>query len=197
MYGKEIFKMEEGQTKTNRKIRYTKMVLRESLMELMKSKAISDISIKEICAGADISRSTFYAHYKDQYDLLQKIEEETLTAANSILNKHDYIGNKHGALKMVEEMLQYIADNNKSIHVLLSENGDINFQKRLFSSMYQRNVMKIMTDKLPDEETREYYFMFIVNGSIGLIYHWIKSGLNKTVSELAKLIINITKQIGP
>jgi AcrR family transcriptional regulator len=189
--------MENGQAKTNRKIRYTKMVLRESLMELMKSKAISGISIKEICAEADISRSTFYTHYKDQYDLLQKIEEETLTAINDILSKHDYIGNKHGALKMVEEMLQYIVDNNTSIHVLLSENGDINFQKKLFSSMYQRNVMKFMAGKLPDEETREYYFMFIVNGSIGLIYHWIKSGLNKSVSDLAKLIVNITKQIGP
>jgi AcrR family transcriptional regulator len=172
------------------------MILRESLMGLMKSKAISDISIKEICAAADISRSTFYNHYKDQYDLLKKTEEEILASINIILNKYDYINNKRGALQMVEEILQYIADNNQSICVLLSENGDINFQKKLFSSMYQKNVMKFMTEKMPDEETKQFYFMFIETGSIGLIYHWIKTNMNKPVSELAKIIINITKQIG-
>jgi AcrR family transcriptional regulator len=188
--------MESNQVKTNRKIRYTRMVLRESLMDLMKTKAISDISIKEICAAADISRSTFYAHYKDQYDLLKKIEEETLATVNTILNKYDYADNKRGTLQMVEEVLQYIADNNKSIQVLLSENGDINFQKTLIYAMYQRNVMKFLTDKIPDEETRQYYFMFVEIGSIGLIYHWIKNNMNKSVSELAKLMVNITKQIG-
>jgi AcrR family transcriptional regulator len=172
------------------------MILGESLMELMKTKVISNISIKEICATADISRSTFYVHYKDQYNLLEKIEEETLESINSILNKYDYNDNKHGALQMVEEILQYIADNNKSIYVLLSENGDINFQKKLFRSMYQRNIMKFVTAKLPDEETRQYYFMFIETGCIGLIYHWIKGGMNKPVNELARLMINITKQIG-
>jgi AcrR family transcriptional regulator len=188
--------MEKGQQKTSRKTRYTRMVLGEALMELMKIKAISAISIKEICATADISRSTFYAHYKDQYDLLKKIEEETLGAINGILHKHDYDNNRYGALQMVEEMLHYIAENNKSIHVLLSENGDINFQKDLFRSMYQQNVMKFPTGKIPDEETRQYYFMFIESGTVGLIYHWIKCNMNKPINELAKIIINITKQIG-
>jgi AcrR family transcriptional regulator len=56
--------------KENRKIRYTKKVIRDSLMELMKSKPILSVSIKDICGLADISRSTFYSHYKDQYELL-------------------------------------------------------------------------------------------------------------------------------
>jgi hypothetical protein len=38
--------------------------------------------------------------------------------------------------------------------------------------------------------------MFIETGSVGLIYHWIKGGMNKPVSELARLMINIAKQIG-
>jgi hypothetical protein len=38
--------------------------------------------------------------------------------------------------------------------------------------------------------------MFVETGSVGLIYHWIKGNMNKPVHELAKLIINITKQIG-
>ncbi|MDR2632126.1 MAG: TetR family transcriptional regulator [Treponema sp.] len=34
------------------------------------SSARADITIKEICDLADVSRPTFYTHYRDQYDLL-------------------------------------------------------------------------------------------------------------------------------
>ena len=188
--------MEKKQPGESRRIRYTKMVLRESLMELMKTKPISAISIKEICAKADISRSTFYTYYADQNDLLRKTEEETLAFIDANLSKYaHYKNDKRGALRMVEEILQYVMDNNKSIYVLFSENGDIDFQKTLFSSMYQKNVLKPLTDKLPDEQTKQYYFLFIVTGTIGLIYHWIKSGMDKSIHELAKLITGITSQI--
>ena len=188
--------MEVKQSKENRKTRYTKMVLRESLMELMKTKPISAIAIKEICALADISRSTFYTHYKDQFDLLKKTEEETLAFINSIHTKYSfYKKGTHESLQMLEEVLKYIADNSKSIYVLFSENGDINFQKEIFDVMYQKNVMKPLTDKLPDEQTRQYYYLFVVTGSLGIIYHWIKNGMDKSISELAQIIVNLTSQI--
>ena len=188
--------MGNNELKENRKTRYTKKVLRESLMELMKTHPISTISVKEICAHADVSRSTFYTHYADQYDLLKKTEEETLAFVDTILTKYAYYKNStREAMQMLEEILQYIADNNKSIYVLFSENGDINFLKTLFSSMYQKNIMKSLTNKLPDEQTKQYYYLFIVTGSIGLIYHWIKNGMDKPITELAKLIINLTSQI--
>ncbi|MCL2067100.1 MAG: TetR/AcrR family transcriptional regulator C-terminal domain-containing protein [Treponema sp.] len=188
--------MEAKQTKENRKTRYTRMVLRESLMELMKTKPISSIAIKEICACADISRSTFYTHYRDQFDLLKKTEEETLAFIDKIHTKYSfYKKGTRESLQMLEEILKYIADNNKSIYVLFSENGDVNFQKTIFSSMYQKNVMKSLTDKLPDEQTRQYYYLFVVTGTLGIIYHWIKNGMDKSISELAKIIVNLTSQI--
>ncbi|WP_286946022.1 TetR/AcrR family transcriptional regulator [Acetobacterium sp. UBA5834] len=44
-------------------------------MELMETRPISKISVKMICETADINRSTFYAHYADQYALLTQLEE--------------------------------------------------------------------------------------------------------------------------
>lgn len=188
--------MENNQPKGSRKTRYTKRVLRESLMELMKTKPISTISIKEICAHADIGRSTFYTHYADQYDLLNKTQEETLAFIDNVHTKYSFYKNsKRESLQMLEEILQYIADNNKSIYILFSENGDISFQKKIFSSMYEKNIIKSLTDKLPDEQTRQYYYLFIVTGSLGIIYHWIKNGMDKSITELAQMIVNLTSQI--
>ena len=53
-------------TKNNRRTVLTKRIFKETLMDLMKEKPISKITIKEICDLADMSRSTFYLHYQDQ-----------------------------------------------------------------------------------------------------------------------------------
>ncbi len=60
-------------TKDDRRVKYTKMVLKESFIKLLEKKDISQITIKEICEDADINRATFYAHYNDQFDLMHKI----------------------------------------------------------------------------------------------------------------------------
>ena len=187
--------MGEKQIKESRRIRYSKMVLRESLMELMKVKPIAEISIKEICAEADISRSTFYTYYADQFDLLKKIEEETIGFINNLLNKYSVFKNdKQAALQMTEEVLNYVADNSKSIYVLFSENGNIRFQKELFRSMYQKNFTNLYLEKLPDERTKEYCYLFMATGIVGIIYHWINNGMDTPIKELAQLIIKIASR---
>ena len=53
--------------KDDRRVKYSKMVIKDSFIQLLKEKPITKITIKEICALADINRATFYAHYTDTY----------------------------------------------------------------------------------------------------------------------------------
>lgn len=62
--------------KNNRRKIITKKILNDSLLELMQTKPISKITIKEICDLSDMSRSTFYLHYQDQSALLEYIEKK-------------------------------------------------------------------------------------------------------------------------
>jgi AcrR family transcriptional regulator len=179
--------------KENRKIRYSRMVIRESLMALMKSKSILSVSVKDICALADISRSTFYDHYKDQYDVLKQIEDETLAYFEDMLNKYKDKQSKKETYQMVEEMLTYIANNGNTIHVLLSENGDIAFQKKLLYHFVMHNqIIKYFSEKQNDG-TESYYSVFIVHGAIGLIQHWLKENMAMPVPQLAKMMIKWTE----
>ena len=45
----------------NRKTQYTKSVIRESFLSLLREKPVEKITVTELCAKADINRSTFYA----------------------------------------------------------------------------------------------------------------------------------------
>ena len=178
--------------KENRKVRITRMVLQDSLIELMKTKSILSITIKDICELADMSRSTFYAHYNDQYDLLRQIEKETLAYFEDMLNKYKNNLNRKEIIKMIEEMLTYIANNSNSIQVLLSENGDLGFQKRMFQHFTNhKQVIKYFSEKQKDNE--DYYSVFLVHGAIGLVQHWLKNDAALPVPQLANMLIKWTE----
>ena len=41
---------------------------------------IEKITVKEVSERAEVNRSTFYAYYKDVYDILEQAEEEIISA---------------------------------------------------------------------------------------------------------------------
>ena len=179
--------------KLDRKTRYTRMVLQDSLVELMREKPINKITIKELCEKADINRTTFYAHYTDQYDLLRKIEDEALSWAKDVFNT--IIGkasNENEILKGLEVICQYFVDNSKHLQVLMSEQGDIDFQKQVFTTAYQLCGIQPSAGQNGDTDIKELSFIFAVNGSVGLIQHWLKNGLNQSAKEIAQIIYNMT-----
>ena len=174
----------------DRKTRYTRMALQDSLLELMQEKPMNKITIKELCERADINRTTFYAHYTDQYDLLRSIEEETLSWAKEAIAAIASQTDKDETLKMLEEICQYLVDNSRHLQVLMSEQGSIHFQKQLFSLIYQQCGINFAADG-GGNDAKESYFIFTVNGSVGLIQHWLKNGLNRSAKEMAEIIYNL------
>ena len=62
--------------KVDHRVRYTKMVIKDSLLELMKECSISKVTVTDICKKANINRNTFYSHYANQFELLSHIEDE-------------------------------------------------------------------------------------------------------------------------
>jgi AcrR family transcriptional regulator len=184
--------------KTDVRIRFTRKALQESLVALMKEKSILNITITEICEQAGLSRSTFYAYYKDQYDLLRQMEEETFVEAKKVIQPHMDLARKPGKVNTVvvfEDLLQYIAGNSNSIQVLLSENGDSAFQKRFFRD----GVVAIhqFTESIGHKEGKrlvEYGSVFFIGGMLTLVQAWLKSGMDTPVPEMAKIIAGFTRE---
>lgn len=179
--------------KGDRRVRYTRMMLKESLMRLMESKSISKITIKELCEAADINRSTFYAHYRDQYDLLHQIEDEIVDEINAALAGFN-LSDSDGALRTMEKVFRYVADNSGFCRLLLGEKGDVEFQKRVVVLFQGRYIEQWLAQKGVDSETVEYLYLYLVNGSIGVVQSWLKTGMRKTPGEMARLLLRLTNR---
>ena len=62
--------------RTDARVRYTKMVIKNSFAKLLAEKPLAKVTVKEICELSEINRATFYKYYCDPFDLLDKIEHE-------------------------------------------------------------------------------------------------------------------------
>jgi len=63
-------------SKVDRRILKSKEAIKNAFMDLMSEKDFDKITVKDICDGANIGNRTFYLHYLDKYDLLDRLIEE-------------------------------------------------------------------------------------------------------------------------
>ncbi|MEG3071531.1 MAG: TetR/AcrR family transcriptional regulator [Peptococcaceae bacterium] len=178
--------------KTDRRVKYTKMVLEKSFIRLLEKKDISQISITEICADADINRSTFYAHYQDQYDLLEKIQNELFANIEMHLAAYTQDGLPVLPVDMVVQIFEYIQENAQLCKLLLSEDGNLNFQKRVFMLVYEKMISDLTQKGTISKKDAEYIFAFTLTGCIGAIQKWLDEDMNKSPRFMAETIIKLT-----
>jgi AcrR family transcriptional regulator len=178
--------------KDDRRVRYTKMVVKESFIKLLEKKAISQITIKEICEDADINRATFYAHYSDQYDLMSKIEDELFDNINLQLAGLDQISIDLNAVSLAERIFEYIKENAKLCKLLLSERGDFNFQKRVMMLVYDKIINELTDNNKITKEDAEYVYSFTITGCVGIVQRWLDDDMKKSTRFMAEMVIKLT-----
>lgn len=66
------------ESKTDPRVLRTRKLIMDSFIELSGKKEFKDITIKDITTEAMINRATFYYHFEDIYDLLEKVLSEVL-----------------------------------------------------------------------------------------------------------------------
>ncbi len=73
----------------DRRVRRTRKQLQTALAALMWEKDLKDITVRELTELADVNRGTFYAHYKDLYDMRNQVEQELFRQLTEVLSAYD------------------------------------------------------------------------------------------------------------
>ena len=183
-----------AQVKEDRRTRYSKKVLKESLIALLQQKSLDKISVTELCDLSDLNRSTFYAHYKDPADLLSQVESEVLEALESYLGSFSFAGSESQTVQLLRHIFEYIADNADLCRVLLAESGDIAFQKKVMTYGQQQVIQEPMEKARADADLIDMVSRFCINGCIGVVQKWLESGFTKTPEEMADIILKLNYQ---
>lgn len=179
--------------KADLRVRYTKMVIKESLLELMKEQPISKITVTIICRKANINRNTFYSHYMNQFDLLTNIENELYEEIRHVV---EYTMNHETSGNLSYEICKYIKANSKICEVLFSENGDKELLERILYISHDLNIEKWRKEvKYFDQKLFDKWYTFTAYGSIAIIKDWVNGGMKESPSKIAAFINKATDAV--
>jgi len=176
-------------TKEDRRVRKTKKALREALAELLLEKSIQDITVRELTDKADVHRSTFYANYKDIYDLYGQMETLVIQEISEITSMEYQLGTK----VFFGVLFRYITDNKKVCRLILGEHGSNAFFNRI-ASLFKASCVDCLCKDLNlngKAEAIEPYAYFFLSGSLALIREWVANDFEQAVEELVSMLIEL------
>lgn len=141
--------------KTDARKRYTQMVLKQSLLKLLKEKPVNRITVKEVCELAQLNRATFYAHYSDCFALLGSIENELIGAFEQSLR---YV-NSFDVTALIEAIYEMIDQNQEACRALILGNTSSTILKRMIA-LAKKDSIAYWRKELPMAGDAELEMMY-------------------------------------
>ncbi len=169
------------------RVQRTLKKITQALTELLQEKSLAEISVQEIIHRAKISRGTFYLHYHDKNDLIQKL-------------KHHYL---QTFLPQMQPLLQgqrsdffwqilnFLQGDGQLIALFLSTNGSLAVQNEIRSVMQQygkKYIVKQIKGESLSAIEEHYFVIYYSNAAFSVIQEWINRGQKESPQEMVRLL---------
>jgi AcrR family transcriptional regulator len=177
----------------------TKKMIRNALSELIEEKGFNDISITDLTKRADINRGTFYLHYTDKYDLLEKVENEVIQEIQeqtkdihsiNLLN----IDALNEPLPFMIKLFEYFKENSNLMKAILGPQGDPRFHSKIKKFIEINLFEKALTKAFNKENMlvpEEYFISYVLSAHLGVVQQWVESGMKKSPKDMASILTKL------
>ena len=165
-------------------IRYTvtNEIIKNSLKRIMENKPINKIKIIDICKEANISRTTFYNHYVDIYDLIEDFEKDILKDLD--IKKFQNIDNSEkNLIKLLENVLDYVLAN-ETMYIRFFESNNMTFYNIVLDFCMEKIFGDFSTTKgFASESEARFYFRYHSFGFLSTLEDWLMTSPKIRISK--------------
>ncbi|MDQ0200106.1 AcrR family transcriptional regulator [Neobacillus ginsengisoli] len=174
---------------------------------MIEEKGFEGITIRDLTAKAGINRGTFYLHYRDKYDLMEKLQSDILQGFLEIilqLNPIEAIKyfSQNAPYPIMVQIFDYLKGYGRILKVLLSSKGDPAFPKKMKDLIRNNIYEKLVKNKestLKNVSIAQEYLPAIgTSANFGVIEQWLENGMIHSPEEMAMIyfkIINFIRSI--
>lgn len=159
----------------------TKKAIREALIQMLEKKPLDSIKVTDITQACDISRNTFYYHYRDIYDVLREVFEITLTEIVEA-DGFDWYG-------VFEKITDSVLLNKNTIKNISSSKYYIDIELYIYKYAQQLFIDKIRDsarDRDITEESVQILAVLYTHAIIGTYSEWVHSGMKWDLKKYLK-----------
>lgn len=88
------------------RIQKTRRAIKTAFLSLLSGKNLEQITVKELCQTAEISKGTFYLHYRDLFDLSDQLQRDAIRKILSLIDEPmDALDNLDRFMRKLKEAL--------------------------------------------------------------------------------------------
>lgn len=165
----------------------------DAMLTLLNEKPMNKITVQEVIKRAGVNRSTFYAHYLDINDLMDKIEAEKV---KEIPLRTQYAGGATAdtifSTEALEELMAYFRENRIFYRVYFNSLSESRWIKESSALMRHGFIEPYLEHtKQFTKEEYEFQFEFCKAGFSGVIRRW----LDNDCEESDKLVAGVLKKL--
>ena len=150
--------------KMDRRTRYTRQIIRDTLLELMGEKGFNHVTVTEVCRRAELNRGTFYLHYLDLNDVLDDILTELMSETTCALD-HVLCPNRQCT---TYPFCDKIRSNDRYRVLFLDETVTETLLGKLSDTCKEMYVTYLMSHSLLTFQEAEAIFTFQMNGCLAI-----------------------------
>lgn len=185
----------------DKRIMRSKCALRSALIELTEERGLDGFSASDLCAKAGLNRGTLYNNFGDKDGLLAALEGDVMAGLvdfqNSMrtLSLKDllrYRVNKQPAPFLID-LFDYLREQGDFLHAVLGPKGDASFGPRVRDAVCTEIIQTVLHERYRNDPAPfvQYYVAFYASAYLGVITHWIETGMGESSQEMARIALRL------
>jgi AcrR family transcriptional regulator len=169
-----------GDVAMDRRVARTRASLHRALVSLILAKGYEATTVEEICASADVSRSTFYAHYAGKDDLkrsgLDQLRALLVARHRAALAAADARSRR---LSFSLPMLQHARDHVELYRALVGGRGGALSLGLIRDTLAELVREELAADAPSQGPPRELTVQFVVGAFMAVMTAWLDEGAQR------------------
>ena len=177
----------------------TRLALRRALAEEIDAVGdLSQVTVTAVTDRAGVTRRTFYSHFKDIPNLVDRVEQDALQELMPYLSALSKVNLEQlkDALDSYKpcpgsaELLGAIRKRGFYLRPLLGKGGDPAFAERLKRTAHEAIAKRALHDLNPRAVGPffDYYLTFAISAEVGVLVRWLVGGMRESDEQMAGLM---------
>ncbi|AWB46523.1 TetR/AcrR family transcriptional regulator [Paenibacillus sp. CAA11] len=182
------------------RIKRTLLLIRDAWIGLMEEKGFEHVTVRDITERAGINRATFYLHYKDKYDLLDKVVDDMMDEFSAAFRlpsgfeASDFIKDTDTPPDSFIRQFEHIAEHVYFYKVMLGPRGLPGFLKRMESIIQDSLTHRSIIAQPNDREVmmpRDLIVRYSTSAHLGIIMYWLENDMPYTPKYMATQLVRL------
>ena len=177
------------------RVRRTRKLLQDALIELTIERGFSAVTVRDIAERAMVNRATFYRHYQDKYDLLNKYMDDLYAMLDTPDEPPTQVDIPEKPPAGLVRMLEHVQAHADFYRAMLGKRGDPEFAHRIRGYIEKR--MRASTAAMTGQDqvnspSFDLCLRYLSSAGVGAIEWWLENDLPYSPAQMASLAVRVS-----